>query len=179
MSKFQAFSVALLAGAVLAGCGPAAADQDTGSGSRAAASGTTPPKALTTKEVTVDGKKLEVEIYSLRRSGGLVVLEFGARNPATKDDGSEEAGVRLGGPFGVGDRDDASGVALVDDEGKKKYLPALYDDECLCSKNLYALAARPGKTTYLTASYAEVPTDISSVNVQFAALGTVDNVAVK
>lgn len=158
----------ITAGGLLAaaGCGTAAgAADDTPSPSLP-----TPTKTVAQKQVTTGDIQGRLVIFGLHRTGALATLDFGLVNESDKPISANALLSR--------DRmeDDVSGVYLVDNAGKKKYLPARQSGECLCTTRLGRTTVVKGQTEYLTAVYAAPPSSVHSVDVSFPHFGTVTKV---
>lgn len=168
----------------LAGCGTERADGTGGPAAATTRSGDpsvsplpTPSKAVASKNVSIGGQQVPLEVYSIKRTETLVTLEFGLKN-TSKDSVLTGGDWLQGSPFSRTGEDDVSGVYLVDSKNKKKYEPAVFKGNCLCSQDLDQVMAGPGQTIYLTASYGAPPSDITTLDVNFPKYGTFAKVPV-
>lgn len=185
MRKGLLTAAVAVSGLLATGCGAATAGapQATSAGPSTSASGSaqpapSPSTTIGSKSVTFDGDKMSLEVYRVERRGGLVVMDFGARNLSEGNVDNRESYAAVQDKLGRGGVYDVGAVSLVDPEGKKKYLPARYDGECLCSKNLKGRFVAPGRTMEFTATYADVPEDVTTVDVTFASYGSVTGVTI-
>lgn len=112
-----------------------------------------------------------MEVYDLRRSGDLVVLDFAIRNL-----GDAPLGI---GPSLSRDREtaDVSGVYLQDAKRQKAYWPATADGRCLCSTGIGGLAA--GGRLQLSATYGSPPAGIGEVAVHVPSFGVLPDVSIR
>lgn len=184
MTRAQTLTgIAVAAIVAAAGCGSAAATDGSGTSTESSsASGPTAPTPTVLsgkqKDVTFHGNRMRIEVYQIERSGKLATLEFGARNlsDAGKDDPEEQAGPR--DSLGRGGTYDVSAVALVDRKGEKKHLPARYDGECMCTRQLEGLFVPYDKVLRLNATYV-LPADVKTVDVSLDKYGTIADVPVR
>jgi hypothetical protein len=125
---------------------------------RIVATGTTSDKQFTIK----------VELFQLRRRGGLVTLNFKVANTVV---GSTDSWF-VGDFFGGNEVNDftVSGIYLVDTANKKRY-PAARDTNgrCVCSNTRVGVS--PGQSMTLFATFAAPPTDVKSVDVAIPHVG--------
>lgn len=137
----------------------------------------TPTQTAASKDVTIEKQQLPLEVYSLKRDGTFVTLQFGLKN-STKDLNLTSGSWLRGSPFSRTGENDVSGVYLVDGKNKKKYEPAVFGQNCMCSANLDERQAGPGQTIYLNATYAAPPEDVTTMDVNFPNFGTLTKIPV-
>lgn len=137
----------------------------------------TPSKALASRVVSFQSTKLPLEVYSLKRQGTFAVLTFGVKN-TSKDQALSGGNLLFGSPFSRTGENDVSGVYLVDTKHRKKYEPAVFGMNCLCSGNLEDRAVDPGQTLYLSATYAAPPQDVTAMDVSFPKFGSFSKIPV-
>lgn len=71
------------------------------------------------------------------------------------------------------------GVAVIDGQNAKRYLPARTADErCMCSARLSAAFVAPGQTLFLSAVYQAVPEAVTSVTVDIPKAGAFTSIPV-
>ncbi|MGH9212857.1 MAG: hypothetical protein ACRD2C_19635 [Acidimicrobiales bacterium] len=111
---------------------------------------------------------MRLDVVSLERDGGLVVLELILSNEAEEaDDSDEQRYVSPLHEFGGGEsRTDLAGVGLIDQAEQKMYLPVLDSaDVCLCSDMTRLPRIDPGGSVDLTATFGGVPEDVDTLDV--------------
>ena len=115
---------------------------------------------------------IRIDVVRLERHGDLVELGLVLTNEveAAPDD-ADPQDFQLDSMFGDGNGVDASynasGIALVDGEAQKLYLPVLdSSDACLCSNGFGATETPPGGTLTIDATYGGVPDDVESLDVR-------------
>jgi hypothetical protein len=183
MGRLLALAAAL---ALLAGCGGGDEDQNTAS---TPAPTDTPAPAATeapTAEPTVegapvaegqgsaDGGRFVFRILELKRSGPTVVLNA----TVSLAGGSESDSIQISDTFSDGifqdlENENANeggdvfdGVALIDPNGRKKYLVARESTgRCVCSNNLSGQFVEEDAPVSLTATLAAPPDTVTTVDV--------------
>jgi hypothetical protein len=182
MGRLVALAAAL---ALVAGCG---GDDDQSTASTPAPTGTATPAATPTETATetaptapvaqgegsADRGRFIFTITELKRSGPTVVLNA----TVTLAGGSENDSIQVSDTFGDGifqDLEDTGaseegdvfdGVALIDPEGRKKYLVARETTgRCVCSNNLSAAFVGEDAPVNLEATLAAPPDTVTKVNV--------------
>ena len=181
MGRLLALAAAL---ALLAGCGGDDGDQSTAS--TPAPTGTATPAATATAteaaptapvaqgEGSADRGRFIFTITELKRSGPTVVLNA----TVTLAGGSENDSIQISDTFSDGifqDLEDTGaseegdvfdGVALIDPNGRKKYLVARESTgRCVCSNNLSAAFVGEDAPVNLQATLAAPPDTVTNVNV--------------
>lgn len=149
-----------------------------GAGSAVAASTPTPttPSAtplgppVETKELAVAGGKVTMTLYPIRRDGNLMWLT--AR--ATFSNGD-----RMGQNLWSSTPLDTfpTGWRVVDQAGKRAYLPARSADLPMCGPRVPPMY--PGDELIITCGFGAVPTSVTTVTVQSASFGEYANVPVR
>lgn len=117
------------------------------------------------------GGRARFEVYQLRRSGHLVVLEFGVRGL----DGRPFAK-----PHALSwhhKKADVSGVYLYDRSHRLKYWPARSDGQCVCSTGIEPVSGT--RVALFSATYAAPPTSVHHIEVNFAKLATLRTVPIE
>lgn len=114
---------------------------------------------------------LRLDVVRLERHGDLVELSMVLTNEAEVVEGEDPQDFQLntmwGDGGGVDARYDASGIALVDGEGQKLYLPVLDSGgTCLCSGDYGAIETPPGGTLNVDATFGGVPDDVEALDVR-------------
>lgn len=72
-----------------------------------------------------------------------------------------------------------SGVAILDGNNAKRYLPArTADNHCMCSSNLLRANIGPGQQSYFSAVFQAVPEAVTSVSVVIPNAGTFTKIPV-
>ena len=195
MTRIQARGVALAAAlALIAGCGGDGDDQEGGGGGTPAstpaptetAEGTATPEATATETAapaegasiaegqgSADGARFVFRITELKRSGPTVVL-----NATVEWAGGGDGSIQLASTFNDGqyqkledeDGDESGdvfdGVALIDPEGRKKYLVARESTgRCVCSVDLNSAFVTEETPVSLEATLTAPPEDVTTVNV--------------
>jgi hypothetical protein len=185
MSWWRSGWLAVALAIAAAGCGgdgdkKTAQEQATPAAGAPAEGTATPAPSATPEEAaalvetlgSVDGGRARFILTELRRSGPTVILNARLEpvDPAgtrlqvgsTFDDGSFQA-LEDGGDEG-GDVFD--GVALVDPEGRKKYLVARDEtNRCVCSNELSSAFIRAEAPVELTATLAAPPPGVTQVDL--------------
>lgn len=195
-SRFTLSAAAVAAFGLTTACGAASAGEHNGAAPEAAGSSATssasavssggpgvtplptPTKAFASRKVTFVGDKLQLEVYSIRRSGSLVTLQFGLKNTTSKTLLASDTSGNNVAPFSHDGEDDVSGVYLVDTQHKKKYQPGFIGQNCMCSVGLSDYLFAPGQTAYLFATYAAPPSGVTTMDVSFPTYGTFGKVPV-
>jgi hypothetical protein len=184
MGRLLALAAAL---ALLAGCG-GGDDQNTAStpAPTDTAAPAAPPAETATAEPTVegapvaegqgsaDGGRFVFRILELKRSGPTVVLNASVSLAG----GSERDSIQISDTFSDGvfqdlENEDANeggdvfdGVALIDPNGRKKYLVARESTgRCVCSNNLSGQFVEEDAPVSLTATLAAPPDTVTTVDV--------------
>lgn len=129
-----------------------------------------PTTTVASKPVDWAGQDARLEVYTLRRSGEVLVLDFGLRNLGDGDIG-------IGSEFGKGkDDEDVSGVYLYDAESRTQHWPATTSGECVCTTGLGGVG--PGEVQLLTATYGPPDGDVDELDVHVPAVGTLTDVPI-
>jgi hypothetical protein len=194
MTGIQARGVALVAALMLvAGCG-GGDDKDDGGGTAASTpAATATPEGEATAEATetatadgggetasiaegqgsADGARFTFRITELKRSGPTVVLNATVEWAEGADDSMQVSSTFSDGQFqslegseGNESGDVFDGVALIDPEGRKKYLVARESTgRCVCSNDLSAAFVAADTPVSLQATLAAPPETVTKVNV--------------
>lgn len=114
---------------------------------------------------------LRFDVEKLERDGNVTRLDFRVTN--LSDDVTWTINDRLGAGYG---NYDASGVSLIDLGNDLRYL-VLQGGECLCS-GTSSVDVPPDAGLGLSATYPELPADVSALDIQFDELGTIPSVPV-
>lgn len=131
-----------------------------------------PSQTVTSKKGFSNVADAELEVYDLYRHGDLVTLEFGLR--------SESKPVSVNEVFSQSESaDDVSGIYLTDTKNKKKYLPAKYGNDCMCSSELRQYVVAAGQTQYLYATYGAPDSSVTAVDISFPHAGTFKQVNIR
>ncbi|MEP7092297.1 MAG: hypothetical protein ABI776_19500, partial [Nocardioidaceae bacterium] len=164
---------------------PSGVSSSTGTPSASPSDGPTPSDLgdpFTTLSGFVDDKSVALEVFPVKRSGELAVLQLRMTvDPAAKDR-AQIAQTFDDGNFKTGAEglDSMDGVELVDGARGKVYLAATDTGRrCLCSQNLGATIVEPGQSVSLDVTFAAPPAAASSVDVRIPAFGTVSSVPVQ
>jgi hypothetical protein len=141
---------------------------------------------IVTGEGSYDGDRFRFVLTELKRSGSTVVV--GARLEML--DGDENASLQVSGVFDDGQYqkladgkseggDVADGFALIDPQGRKKYLVARDETgRCVCSNGLSGLFLYMGKPVTVQATLSAPPPTVSRVNVQVPNVKTFTDVPI-
>jgi len=193
MTGLQARGVALAASLLLvAGCGGGDDDSDGGGTSASTpaptetAAGTATPEATATEapapaegasiaegQGSADGARFTFRITELKRSGPTVVLNATVEWAEGGDDSMQVSSAFGDGQFQSLEDSDADeggdvfdGVALIDPEGRKKYLVARESTgRCVCSNDLSSAFATEDTPVNLEATLTAPPETVTQVNV--------------
>lgn len=160
--------------AVDAGNGTDDNDDDSGDGGSDGTGEVLGTARATLRANAIDNRStpIRIDVVRLERHGDLVELGLVLTNeaeapPEGQDPQDFQLDSMFGGGPGVSARYDASGIALVDGDAQKLYLPVLDSaDTCLCTSGLGAVDTPPGGTLTLDATYGGVPDDIESLDVR-------------
>jgi hypothetical protein len=187
MTGIQARGVALIAALILvAGCGggddkaastPAATASPEGeatatpTATAAAEGGDT--ASIAEGQGSADGARFTFRITELKRSGPTVVLNATVEWAEGADDSMQVSSTFSDGQFqsledseGDEEGDVFDGVALIDPEGRKKYLVARESTgRCVCSTDRSAAFVAADTPVSLVATLAAPPEDVTKVNV--------------
>jgi hypothetical protein len=196
MRRWTGGSVALLA-VLAAGCGGGDGDQQEpaertpsggapAEGTAAPAQEQPPAEAEPVVETlgSIDGGRVRFILTELRRSGPTVILNarLEPADPASGDS------LQVAGTFGDGsfqeledggreEGDVFDGVALIDPEGRKKYLVARDEtNRCVCSNELGSAFVRAEAPVELTATLAAPPPGVTQVDLVVPRFGTLHDV---
>ncbi|MEW9530332.1 serine/threonine-protein kinase [Microbispora sp. NPDC049125] len=136
-------------------------------GNRGWGGGSKPTGPVATRDVQFDGIPLKGTVDSVRRRGTSVRVEITVKLMGTE------------GQWWPRDMvgEQGSKVALVDPPSGTKYLPASKDGVCLCAE-VPANWLKPGDSLSLWATYADVPTELETVDVDLPGLGLFSDVPV-
>lgn len=114
--------------------------------------------------------KVRLEVYAIRPSGGLLVLDFGLHNLGSH-------------PVGVGSmfsrdhvHEDASGVYLYDPAHRTEHWPAKSGGTCVCSTDLGG--ADPGQVMLMSATYSPPPAGVHHLDVHVPSIGVLRDVPI-
>lgn len=143
-----------------------------------------PPAA--TRTATIDGQRVTLTVFPLRRTGTLSVLDFTLGRPAAET-GQESDTLLLTTSFNdnnssTGDRGPYSvdGIRLVDSRSRKAYLVASETGgRCLCSNDLNTLSLKPGDTYDFYATFAAPPAAVTELDVNVPRFGAIPRVPVQ
>jgi hypothetical protein len=186
MGRFHAVA-AVAATLLAAGCGggddqQAATPAPTETAAAAPGAEATPTPAATVGETapvaegtgSADGGRFVFRILELRRSGPTVVMNA----QVSLAGGSEADSIQIASTFNDGDLqeledtaaseggDVLDGIALIDPEGRKKYLVARDETgRCVCSNNLGAAFVQEDAPVSLEATLSAPPETVTKVNV--------------
>ena len=189
---------ALAATVVLAGCGGGGETKTVtkevptgqGGGEASATATATPaapasPGVVVSGQAGVDGQTVTFAINELKRSGPTVVVNASVSLPEGNTDTAQisdafDNGVadRLDG--GVSEAtDNFDGIALIDPEGRKKYLVARDSEgRCVCSVELSGEFVKADAPINLEATLAAPPAEVTQVNVFVPGVRTFTNVPI-
>jgi hypothetical protein len=195
MGRHLALAVVL---ALIAGCG---GDDDQNAASTPAPTDTAAPAATATPTATptvatgpvaqgdgsADGGRFIFTITELKRSGPTVVLNASVSLAG----GSENDSIQISDTFADGisqDLEDMAehegadvfdGVALIDPNGRKKYLVARESTgRCVCSNNLSAAFVEEDAPVNLQATLAAPPDTVTTVDVVVPGVKTFTDVPI-
>jgi hypothetical protein len=133
---------------------------------------------------SVDGGRVRFILTELRRSGPTVVLNARLEPADPAGDRLQVASTFDDGIFqpledgGDEEADVFDGVALIDPEGRKKYLVARDENNrCVCSNGLSAAFIRADAPVELTATLAAPPPGVTQVDLIVPRFETVRGVA--
>jgi hypothetical protein len=141
---------------------------------------------IVTGEGSFDGDRFRFVLTELKRSGSTVVI--GARLELVG--GDENSGLQVsrifwdgqGQDLAGGDReglDVADGFALIDPQGRKKYLVARDETgRCVCSNGLSSVFVYPDKPVSVEATLSAPPPNVTRVNVQVPNVRTFTDVPI-
>jgi hypothetical protein len=141
----------------------------------------TPSEPVASKELTIDGTPLRLELVSLRRAGALAELELLLTNAQPPDAAADrfQAGGLFEGPEPTEGDSNVDGIYFVDPVNRKKYPVATDSDGiCVCS-DLSSELLEPGDAVALTATYGAPPEDVTQVDVSVPKFGTFRDVAIE
>lgn len=154
------------------------------SGTPSGSAGPSEPPAGT-RTITLEGRKVTLTVYPVRRSGTLSVLDFALSRPPAEPG---EEGDRLTLSTQFDDKDSSSGarntysvdgVRLVDTSNRKAYLVASdARRNCLCTEDINLLGFQPGQTYPFFATFATPPPGVTEVEVSVPLFGTIPRVPV-
>ena len=123
---------------------------------------------------------LRVDVVRLDRNGDLVEVSLDLTNEAEPAEGdTDPVEFTPHNLFSPGTSEyDTSGLALVDGEGQKQYLPVV-DSEgtCLCT-DVNSLYLPAGDTFRITATVGGVPDDVEQIDVRLPGFPTITQVAI-
>lgn len=145
-------------------------------------SGSADGDVVATRTATAAGNQFTLKLHPLQRSGSTVVLS--ADLVVDKATGNAIASRDL-----LADQNDSisqakgsmNGIGLIDPAGQKLFMPATTDQSsssAVCSPTFPTTIAT-GDTVAVSCTYAEIPTSITSLNVQAPHFGTITNVPVR
>ncbi len=145
-----------------------------------------PEKAIASRDGSMDGKAVKLEIVELKRSGGTSALTIrvsalpgtsGAQVAQTFDDGIAQK-VKGTQDVTVG-LDTLDGISLVDSKNRKRYLVGRdANGACVCDGHLSSAFANEDAPVVLSATYAAPPADVSAVDAVVPKFGTFKDVPV-
>lgn len=129
-----------------------------------------PSRTVASRTKPFGGGRARLEVYGLRRSGGLLVLDFGLRNLGDRLLPIEDA-------FGKGKaRPDVSGVYLYDARNRVEHYPATSGGSCVCTTGLEGVAA--GQVQPLSATYSPPPAGVHELDVHVPGFGDLNDVPI-
>ena len=138
--------------------------------------------AIAQSKGSVDGKRVEFVLTELRRSGPTVILN------ARLENSDPESAAQVASAFDDGayqklendqqeESDVFDGVALVDPEGRKKYLVARDEEgRCVCTNELSSSFAQQEAPVQLTATLTAPPAGVTQVDLLIPHFETVRDV---
>ena len=131
---------------------------------------------VVTRRGAIDGKKVELQLYQVVRDGAVSHLNF-----TLTGDRVQIADALADGNYDAIDRDGrtADGITLVDGKNAKLYLVASDGDgHCLCSRDLSAVLLGE-EPTLVSATFANPPADVTTVDVRVPSFGSLPRVPVQ
>ncbi len=139
-----------------------------------------------TKAATIDGQRLTLNVFPIRRSGTLSVLDFTISRPAA-DPGETPKTLLLSTTFddqnsSTGDRSPYSvdGIKLIDTKNRKAYLVASEGGgRCLCSTGVNVISVEPGAMYDFYATFAAPPAAVTDLEVNVPRFGAIPDVPVQ
>jgi hypothetical protein len=141
---------------------------------------------IVTGEGSFDGDRFRFVLTELKRSGPTVVI--GARLELVG--GDENSSLQVSSVFWDGQYQDlaggdseggdvADGFALIDPQGRKKYLVARDETgRCVCSNGLSGVFVYPDKPVGVEATLSAPPPNVTRVNVQVPNVKTFTDVPI-
>jgi hypothetical protein len=141
---------------------------------------------IVTGEGSFDGDRFRFVLTELKRSGSTVVL--GARVELVG--GDEDSSLQVSSVFWDGQYQDlaggdseggdvADGFALIDPQGRKKYLVARDETgRCVCSNGLSGVFVYPDKPVSVEATLSAPPPSVTRVNLQVPNVKTFTDVPI-
>ena len=142
-----------------------------------------PGKVVASADTSDKDATLRIDLYELKRTGSVLVLNFGVTN-TTPGAGSNEWSPTFFFDDGLNNADGAvqglasvDGIFIVDEVNKKKY-PVARDanKRCLCSASLGSTDVARGQTVTLSATFGAPPSNVKAVNVSIPHVPTFANV---
>ena len=145
--------------------------------------GATPPGGVVAQgEGSADSSRFRFVVTELKRRGPTVVLNARMEYLSGDDDSIQIAetfsdGQRQGGTDVTEDAFSFDGPALIDPEGRRKYLVARDPEgQCVCSHNLSGTFAEKGAPISLEATLSAPPPDVKTVDLVIPNVQTFSNV---
>ncbi|WP_394277262.1 hypothetical protein [Luteococcus sp.] len=137
---------------------------------------------VASRSATSAGNQFTLKLQPLQRSGSTVVLS--AELIVDKAGGDVTSSRDL-----LSDPNDSisqakgsmNGIGLIDPAGQKLFMPATTDQassSAVCSPS-FPTSIAAGDTITVSCTYAEIPTNLTSLNVQAPHFGTITNVPVR
>jgi len=161
-------------------------DEESSSEESSTETKTDPEEPLASRQSSLDGEPVVLEVVQLERSGDTTALTFrlmveagagdpesiGAQVSQTFDDGVGEVAQGSGG-----DTSTLDGVSLIDSENRRRYLVAR-DSEgvCVCDGNLSGAFVEAGAPLLMSATFGAPPEDVSTVDLVIPQFGSFKDV---
>lgn len=145
-------------------------------------------QSLASAESSIDRQPVRIDLVSVHTSEAVTTVDFSVSHAG----GADGKRIQVSQAFsdGISQKDSAGeivdsdaftadGVFLLDPKAAKRYLPGRGPDGvCVCSGNLSSTFVNPGQTIGLSAVFAGLPADTTTVSVFIPGAGTFDNVTV-
>ena len=117
-----------------------------------------------------DGRSITMTPVTLRRQGGLVLLELTGQN------NDPNTAVNLAEPLGRGNYG-FEAVTLIDPVNRKRYLVARDSaNACLCTSFVGGLVVQPGQSGLVSAFFSAPPDSVRTIDVEVPGVGVFPDV---